>query len=794
MKSRYVLPLVAAAALSVLVACDGAEGRKQKYLQQAESSFAQGDYEKARINFKNVLQIDPKDMQGREGIARTLEKLQDWRGAVAQYRGIVEDDPASTAARIKLGQLYLLAKASDLALVLAEDVLATQGTHDGALSLKAGAQVQMGKADEALLNAEQAYKINPASIDNIVLLASIYGIKGRPDDAIAMLEKEAVNHPQSSSIQTLLVQFYFNTQRVALAEQALIKLVELNPDQVGYKSQLSRLYEATGRKDEAEAILVEAARQNPGNVDLVSALQGFYLQRQDLQKAEQVLADAIRQNPQMHELRLRLAGFYLAQKRNDDARKIYEALLEEDKTTMLKAKIRLAYMDSLDNKPDQALARIAEVLQENPADVEALTLRGRIYLARNQPVDAINDLRAVLGATPDSPDVIKMLGQAHRLNGEKQQAIDLFKTALNLQPRDVELRLQLADLLLEVQQLNQAAKQLEMASALFPDDVRILEKRVMVYIQGQYLDDADALIAQLRKLVPESARNAYYAGLVAQAREQHEDALKRFDEALALKSGAIEPMTAKIKSYIALDQIDQAIAWLGATMNTMDDNPVAHNLLGELWLAKKNWANARASFNRCMELKPDWWVPYRNMALVEQGSADAKKAFAYLASVVDKVDSVPLRIESANYAMGLGDHDYAIGQYETVLATAPDNMVLVNNLAMLIITHKSDEDSLRRASELSAQLEGQSNPAFLDTAGWVHYTRGDYQRALPMIQQAARSAPEDPTIQYHLAMVFWGTSDRENTARHLERALETGKPFIDRDKAEKLLAEIRQQS
>ena len=113
---------------------------------------------------------------------------------------------------------------------------------------------------------------------------------------------------------------------------------------------------------------------------------------------------------------------------------------------------------------------------------------------------------------------------------------------------------------------------------------------------------------------------------------------------------------------------------------------------------------------------------------------------------------------------------------------------------MLMVTHKSDAQALQRATELSGQLEGADNPFFMDTAGWVHYLNGDYDRALSFMQQAARGAPEEPTIQYHLAMVYWGSNDRENAARYLEKALASEKPFNGREKAEKILAELKQQS
>lgn len=43
----------------VLISCGGAEERKAVYLEKAKSSMATGDYDKARIELKNVLQIDP---------------------------------------------------------------------------------------------------------------------------------------------------------------------------------------------------------------------------------------------------------------------------------------------------------------------------------------------------------------------------------------------------------------------------------------------------------------------------------------------------------------------------------------------------------------------------------------------------------------------------------------------------------------------------------------------------------------------------------------------------------------
>ncbi|HVK99302.1 MAG TPA: tetratricopeptide repeat protein, partial [Dongiaceae bacterium] len=679
------------------------------------------------------------------------------------------------------------------ALVLAEEVLATNATDDTALALKAGAQSQQGKLDEALVNAEQAYKLNRARLDNIILLASIYSAQKRTDDAITLLETETANHGDSSSLYTLLAQLYLATQRNALAETAMKKLVELNPTIVAYKSQLAAYYEKSGRKDDAEALLQTAVTTAPDSIETVLALHRFYLQRDDKAKAESVLRDAIAANPEQYDFQLSLAGFFLTQKKIDDARTIYTTLLEKDDVTILKAKTRLAYLSSVEGKVDEALATLDEVLKENPADVEALKLRGSINISRNKPTDAINDLRAVMSATPDAPDVLKLLGRAHLLNRENQQAVDLYKAALNLQPTDVDLRVQLSDLYAAMGEPNEAAKQLETSNKLVPNNPVIKERLVRLYIDSQYLDDADQVLEDLKKLAPQSPLNPYYQGLILQARGKHQEALAVFDQALALKPGATEPLTAKVKSYIALKQVDEAIRWLASQEDKGEPNPVALNLQGELYLAKKNWNKAREYFQRCVTLKSDWWVPHRNLAMTATSEKNLEAGYQYLAGVVDSVDSVPLRIETANYAEKAGHFDVAIAQYETVLGKHADNKTIINNLAMLIVTYKKDVESLNRAKALADQLVNSDNPSFLDTAGWVQAVAGDYQRALPIIQQALRASPDDPVIQYHLAMAYLGSSDRANATLYLEKALGSDKKFHGRDEAEKALAQLRQQ-
>ena len=75
------------ALLSLLTACGGSEERKAKYMAEGKQLFAAGDYQKAQLSFKNVLQIDPKDIEARYQMAEALSKLGEIQNAVGSIHG-----------------------------------------------------------------------------------------------------------------------------------------------------------------------------------------------------------------------------------------------------------------------------------------------------------------------------------------------------------------------------------------------------------------------------------------------------------------------------------------------------------------------------------------------------------------------------------------------------------------------------------------------------------------------------------------------------------------------------------
>src|ERR1700722_3541299 len=111
-------------AAALLCACGNAQSRKASYIEHGKAYFSAANYDKARVEFSNAAQIDPKDAEARFQLGRVAEKLGDMRGAVGQYQAAISDDPALAGARAALGRLFLYGGLADKAMELVEPGLA----------------------------------------------------------------------------------------------------------------------------------------------------------------------------------------------------------------------------------------------------------------------------------------------------------------------------------------------------------------------------------------------------------------------------------------------------------------------------------------------------------------------------------------------------------------------------------------------------------------------------------------------------------------------------------------------
>ncbi|MCE8035749.1 MAG: tetratricopeptide repeat protein [Halomonas sp.] len=131
----------------------------------------------------------------------------------------------------------------------------------------------------------------------------------------------------------------------------------------------------------------------------------------------------------------------------------------------------------------------------------------------------------------------------------------------------------------------------------------------------------------------------------------------------------------------------------------------------------------------------------------------------------------PLLYLRAMRAWEQGDIDAMERDLGRIIETNPDNASALNALGYTLADLNQEErlDEARELIERAHALEPGS-PAIMDSLGWVYYRQGDPERALPWLERAYASMP-DQEIAAHLAEVLWALGRHEDARRVVEQTL-----------------------
>src|SRR5450755_995768 len=116
--------LAALVLATLLVACGGAQARKSGYMAKGREYLAAQNFEKARLEFRNAVQLDPNDAEASFLAGQADERLGNVREAAQMYQETIQSNSKHLGARAQLAKLYALGGAPDKALELVAPGLA----------------------------------------------------------------------------------------------------------------------------------------------------------------------------------------------------------------------------------------------------------------------------------------------------------------------------------------------------------------------------------------------------------------------------------------------------------------------------------------------------------------------------------------------------------------------------------------------------------------------------------------------------------------------------------------------
>ncbi len=776
--------------------CGGAKARKEAHIEKGRKYLAEQSYEKARVEFQNALQIDPKDAEAhyQEGVVE--EKLDRYVQAAQSYQAALDVAPEHDylEATIALAKLLAVYGAPERSLELVKAAFKKHPDDPELLVLRALAREQQKDVAGATADAEHAVRLAPRNEDALAALAGIYKSAGESDKARELIEHAVADSAGSPELRFTLAQIYTDAGRIADAEAQYLKIIELKPHESADRIRLAQFYTRFNQPDAAESTLRRAVKDFPSQRAVKLSLIDFLSARRGRAIAEHELGEMIAASPQDYDLQFALARLYRGSDETSKAEAIYRGIIDREKTNppALTARDQLAGLKLQQNDPDAALSLADEVLNVNSRDNDALVVRANVELAKNDPRAAITDLRAVLRDQPDSEEVLRMLSRAHLANGEPQIAEDVMRHALEANPSNLSLQRDFAELLTRLGKSDEANSVIANAVEQRPGSLEALDTQFRISMTTKDLraakTAADAIVAQKPKL----AIGYMYEGAVAEAEKRYDEALRQYSTAGTVEPDAAEPLEATVRVLAAMNRLPEALQHLDDAAAKFSTDPRPLDVKGELLLQKGRIPEAEEAFRRAMARAPKWWPPYRGLAkaqlLAKQDVGTVIDGLRHAETVVDQ--SERLSEVLATLLEREGKPDEAIAEYQAALRKYPHSDVAANNLAMLLVSYRTDPASLDMARGLVARFANSPILAYRDTYGWVLYKHGEAAAAVPVFARIVAESPEAMIVRYHLGMAQALAGNPAEARDNLTRVVDSGKRFPGLDEAKSTLERL----
>jgi tetratricopeptide (TPR) repeat protein len=796
--TRAVALVSVAAAVAVLITgCGGAKSRLDSHMKRGQEYFQAGNFAKASVEFRNAMQIDPKDQQARVMAAETQERLGQLRGAYGLLQSVVEEHPDNVVARTALGRLLVTSGDPKQGLEIIKPALERQPNDAALLAIRSAAKSALKDAAGARADADRALAIDPRNEDAIDLRAGLYRQDGDLPAAIKLVSAAAAAQPAVPGFHLVLISLYQAANNTALVEEQLRALVQLKPDQLNYRAQLAMFLSRSKRLDEAQKVLDDAVKVLPGNDEAKLLRVDFLAQVRSHYVAEQALRDYIKADADNYTLRLALGG--LLEKFGETAKAVtvYDAIVQSDGTEAhgLLARDHLATIAASEKRETDAQRYLAEVLKVSPRDNDALALRGQLELNHGDSTGAIADFRAVLRDQPRSTAINRLLARALVAHGETALAEEPLRTAVEAAPTDSSSRLLLAQLLLQEQHAEQGLEVLQAGIKLTPTDNALNEALASVYLSQKNFAAAAKAADDFRQAKPNDAAPYLLSARVARADNRLDDAQAMLEKGLTIQPRGYDVLAELVHLQTQRGQGVKAVSRLQGMMAADPKDALLPNLLGEVYLQQKDFKAAQQALGVAITNQPKWWMPYRNLGLAKVGADDIPGAIeAYQNGLTVAPAEAVMLADLGTLYQRAGRFDEAMKLYDRWIAQDPKSQIAANNLAMLLVSYHTDKASLDRAQALTAGFASAGNGDLLDTAGWVQFKRGEYSQALPVLQHAVELLPDSHEIHYHLGMAELRSGQIDRARRDLETALAGSSRFFGEQDARAALASLKSQA
>jgi len=766
-----------------------------------------GQLEEAERHFDRAIAGEADNQDAVLGQALLLVAKDDIQAATAAADEMVSRFPKNSDARLLSAELHRGAGENDLALQRFGELLESEPGNPRALLGRATTRIAMEDFDQAAADLDRLDAVRK-ELPVSQYLRAVIAFKGQePERAKEYLQRVLSAQPDHLPSQYLLGVVSYLTGELQSAEEYLSQVAYRVPG----NPQVAKLLAAARIKlgDPARAIevlepLVEAA----GDAQMMALLGSAYAMHGDQAQGQEWFSRAVELSPDVAALRTQLALSLLAGGDTEKAVGELESAVDLGQD-VIQADVLLVLAHLKEGRFDKAIEASKALEERSPTSPIAHNLTGLAYLAKGENDQARRRFEKALEIDPEFVTGAMNLARVDAAEGDLAAAEKQYAGVLAKQPGHVRAMLGMAaiaerrqdpagivswlekareadrrttepGLLLTKHYLAQKDAERALSNALamsqqFPQNLQVLA--MLARAQGLAGDEAGQVgtLERIAGLRPEDSRLQFGLGQAKLSAGDLYGARIALDRAIDLDPSFVEAKAALAGLEMQDGHGEQALRIAQGLQADFPDKGVGYQIEGIYRLSQDDNAAAVSALEKGLATE-------KNRALVlllaqahlraGQGARAIEVLEAWRAEHSD--DEQAMRVLAMAYQSEgrMGD---AIGVYEKLLQSRPEDAVVLNNLAWFYF-ESGDPRALETAKK--AYDIAPEKPEVADTYGWVLLEQGgQVHDALSILQQAFVAFPTHKEIGYHVAVALARAERKDEAIKVLRGLLRDGEEF-----------------
>jgi putative PEP-CTERM system TPR-repeat lipoprotein len=622
---------------AALLQSDGKNDDALKTLQQIISNYPweyRADLAIADLYFKK------NDLTAADNSIKAAEKVAGKSPIVRYERGILE---------WRRGKL-------DEANTALQDVLGVAPNFLPAQLASAVVNYGLGHYEMSIKSAGIVLGAAPTNLPAAEILAGSLLKTGNINDALKTLSPLLPKYPDNPELLALAGEAYLRIKDYNKAMDYLNRAAELDPKNAMIKTSLAASQLAEGENDKALLQLEQAAKlsDKPGQADFTlvilylrhkdydQALQTIdklekklpnnpvtwnlrgvvLLAKQDRAGARNALEQALTIKPDFLPAVLNLARLDLAEKKPDEARKLFLAVLEKDKKNT-QAMLAMAELAGLKKNENEYLSWLQKALNTDPTVIKAREALIRYYLAKKQNDKAVSLAKEGVKNNPDNLAALNLLGTTQMATGDKAASVTTFSQIAQKAPQSPVALLELAVAQMANKQLDDARRNLEQALQLKPDFIQAQDALIRLELADKKPEAALQIAKTMQKLQPTSPIGYDHEADILVSLKRFPGAVGAYKRALDLGAPTAD-LIKLLGAMTASGDQKGANVYLDKWINQHPDDRGAHSYAAQLYMMSGRNKEAIAQFRALIRLNPKDAVALNNLAILYHREKDAR--------------------------------------------------------------------------------------------------------------------------------------------------------------------------